>query len=409
MLGTFCLSYPISMFCRYLHRRMGADPKRFPERLGQNGPDTRQEVIWFHAASLGEVKQIGSLAEYLHQTEQVQILITTTTATGAEWVAKEMPYAFHRFAPIDTPSAVRRFLSSWSIKAAIYVEGDLWPRLAQETQKREIPQILLNARHSRTRDRLPAVFASLFRPFALVTCRSKDIADNFRTLGFPSDRLKVMPDLRLTMPALAALPELKTSLSETIGDRPIWLAASTHPADEDAVLDAHLTVLKSFPETLCIIAPRHPVRAEALAKLANDRQLKTAQRSTHDVVHEATQVYIADTLGELGALYELSPISFLGGSFGSEGGHNPYEPASAKTTVIYGPFVKNFDDAYDALKDAGAALQVTEQAQLGESLVGLMQDGDADKMARAGSEFMMAQQESISIYADLITATLKRQ
>ena len=396
------------MICRYLHRRMGADPKRFPERLGQNGPDTQQDVIWFHAASLGEVKQIGPLMEYLHQTVQIQILVTTTTATGAEWVAKEMPDAIHRFAPIDTPSAVRRFLSSWSIMAAIHVEGDLWPRLVRETQNRGIPQVLLNARHSRTRDRLPAVFASLFRPFALITCRSKEIAEGFRSLGFPSDRPKVMPDLRLTLPALAALPELQKSLSETIGDRPVWLAASTHPADETAVLDAHLAVLKSFPETLCIIAPRHPVRAEALAKLANDRKLETAQRSTGDGIRKTTQVYIADTLGELGALYELSPISFLGGSFGSEGGHNPYEPASAKTAIIYGPFVKNFDDAFEALNDAGAALQVNDPKLFGERLVGLMQDGDADTMARAGSNFMTAQQESILTYADLITTVIKR-
>ena len=396
------------MICRYLHRRMGADPKRFPERLGQNGPDTQQDVIWFHAASLGEVKQIGPLMEYLHQTAQIQILVTTTTATGAEWVAKEMPDAIHRFAPIDTPSAVRRFLSSWSIMAAIHVEGDLWPRLVRETQNRGIPQVLLNARHSRTRDRLPAVFASLFHPFALITCRSKEIAEGFRSLGIPSDRLKVMPDLRLTLPALAALPELQKSLSETIGDRPVWLAASTHPTDESAVLDAHLTVLKSFPETLCIIAPRHPVRAEALLKLANDRKLETAQRSTGDDIRKTTQVYIADTLGELGALYELSPISFLGGSFGSEGGHNPYEPASAKTAIIYGPFVKNFDDAFEALNDAGAALQVNDPKLFGERLVGLMQDGDAEFMARAGFDLMNTQQESILTYADLIVSVLKQ-
>lgn len=131
LLGTWLLSYPITVLSKYLHRRMGADPRRFQERLGKSGPDSTGKVIWFHAASLGEVSQIGALAAELVQKNGTEMLVTTTTPAGAEWVAKTMPYAHHRFAPIETPSAVRQFLGSWQISVAIFIEGDLWPRLVR--------------------------------------------------------------------------------------------------------------------------------------------------------------------------------------------------------------------------------------------------------------------------------------
>lgn len=418
MLLTRCFAIPIAVVFWVLHRRMGGDPNRFSERLGRvaspdkEKPDTEkpdtEKVVWFHAASLGEVMQIAPLAQYLIQSEKIKILVTTTTVSGADWVAREMPFATHRFAPIDTPAPIKRFLEGWSISAAIFVEGELWPRLLRELQKRSVPQILLNARHSRTRARFPAVFEALLSSFSVVTCRSETIADGIRALGLPSDRIHVLPDLRLTVPKLAVPRKKLDPLSRAINTRPVWLAASTHLADEEAVLAAQSEVLKAFPDALLILAPRHPNRGRPLHELAQSKTLNTARRSLDESVSAATQVYIADTLGELGAFFTLAPLAFLGGSFGQEGGHNPYEPAHFETAIIYGPHVKNFVDAYEALRLVGAAMQVDDPKCLGTVIAGLLRGDQVQTMSQAGLVFMENTKNCTSNYADLIASVLKR-
>lgn len=388
---------------------MGAASERFSERLGQNPASEKKQVIWFHAASLGEVKQIGPLAEKMARTEQAEILVTTTTASGADWVAREMPYAIHRFAPIDTPRAVRGFLDGWSIRAAIFVEADLWPRLVMELQKRDVPQILLNARHSRSRMRFHRVFSTLLSPFALVTCRSETIADEMRSLGISADRVRVLPDLRLSLAQMPVDHDQVAQLSEIIGDRPRWLAASTHPADEEAVIAAHQDVTAQTPDALLIVAPRHPQRGDALKKLARDQGFNVAQRSLGEEISASTKVYVADTLGELGAFFSLSPLVFLGGSFGSEGGHTPYEPASFGTAILHGPNIRNFTDAYAGLTKAGGALEVPSEGELGPAVIALMQGERAGSMANAGLAFMDNAQESLAAYSDLIGDVLSQK
>ncbi|MEP4249924.1 3-deoxy-D-manno-octulosonic acid transferase [Tateyamaria sp.] len=408
MLFTWCFAFLISVVSWALHRRMGADPKRFSERLGRGAPQSKDTVIWFHAASLGEVMQIAPLVQHLAQSEQTQILVTTTTATGADWVAKQMPFATHRFAPIDTPAAIRRFLDGWSISAAIFVEGDLWPRLLEGLHKRDVPRVLLNARHSRTRARFPAVFGVLLSGFSVVTCRSAAVAKGMLALGLPADNVHVLPDLRLTVPKLAVSSDALSALTRAVGTRPVWLAASTHPADEEAVLTAQQKVLEVCPDALLILAPRHPNRALPLLKQAQSLALGTAQRSLGQGVSDATQIYIADTFGELGTFFKLAPIAFLGGSFGQEGGHNPYEPAHFETAIVHGPHVKNFADAYEALRLREAAVQVQGPEGLGQVIVGLLQDDQAKAMGQAGLAFVENAKQGTLSYANLIATVLKR-
>ena len=412
MLLTRCLALPITGLSWALHRRMGADPARFPERLGHNGlpeNENREKIVWFHAASLGEVMQISQLAEHLTRSENVRILVTTTTASGADWVARKMPGAIHRFAPIDTPGAVERFLNGWPISAAVFLEGDLWPRLLAGLHRRGVPRILLNARDSRTRARFPAVFAWLLAPFALVTCRSETVAEGMAALGLSSDRVHVLPDLRVAQPKLSLSQEALAALSQDVGPRLVWLAASTHPADEEAVLAAHEAVLEAFPEALLIVAPRHPNRGAPLQKLAQSRSLTTALRSPGEDITGGTQVYIADTLGELGVFFTLCPVTFLGGSIGQEGGHNPYEPICFETALVYGPHVRNFSDAYRSLEQAGAAIQVRDSAQLGPTVVRLLQGDEAKMLAGSGLAVSENIQDCTSKYAELITGVLNQK
>jgi 3-deoxy-D-manno-octulosonic-acid transferase len=409
MLVTRFFAIPILALSWVLHRRMGADPKRFSERLGCGALQDSASVVWFHAASLGEVMQIAPLVQHLIMSENVKILVTTTTATGADWVAREMPYVTHRFSPIDTPKVIERFLDGWSISAAIFVEGDLWPQLLAGLHKRGVKRILLNARHSRTRARFPNVFAVLLRPFVLVTCRSKRVAEELDELGLAPDRLHILPDLRLALPKLAAPHHALALLSQAVGTRPVWLAASTHPADEEVVLAAHQKVLEARPDSLLIIAPRHLNRGLPLQKLMQSRALTAVRRSLGKDITVETQVYIADTLGELGVFFALSPIAFLGGSFGKEGGHNPYEPICFETAVLHGPNVKNFNDAYESLQKVGAAEQVDDAAHLGRVIVRLQRSDEAKRMGLAGSVFKSNEQDCTSSYAKLIADTLSRR
>lgn len=402
LLATRYFAYPIKLIFRHLHTRMGSAPERYVERLGQATRHADGPVVWFHAASLGEVAQIGPLAKQLRQSEQATILVTTTTQAGADWVARELPDAIHQFAPVDTPSAVAGFLDAWRISVAIFIEGDLWPRLVLAIQKRQIPHVLLNARHSRSRDRLSDVFAVLLSEFSLITCRSDRVAEGIRSIGFPSERLKVLPDLRIATAKLSCPADLLASMKRKVGSRSIWLAASTHPTDEEIVLSAHKQVIAEFPDTLLILAPRHPKRGAALTKAAHEAGFNLARRSTGDALTHETQVYLADTLGELGVFFSLVPITFMGGSFGNEGGHNPYEPASFGTAILSGPKVKNFADVYAELSDVRAAKLLRDPAELGACLIALIGSGEAKTMGQAGLTFMKGNGESLSTTLKLI-------
>ncbi len=404
-LATWCLAAPLHLVWLLLHRRMGADPQRFGERLGHPSHNGQVSVIWFHAASLGEVAQIRPLTHHFAQRGQT-VLVTTTTQAGADWVAKNLPAVIHQFVPMDTAHAVDRFLSAWSVDAAIFVEGDFSPRLTLAVQERGIPLALLNARHSRTRERLPAVFAALLTGFDLITCRSETVASSIRALGVPEGLLRVLPDLRIAAQKLSYPEDALTALRTQIGSRPVWLAASTHQSDESIVLDAHQAVTGANPNALLIVAPRHPMRGAPLESGARARGFNVARRAENGSLLHDTQVYIADTLGELGVFFSLAPVTFLGGSFGDEGGHNPYEPASFGTALLTGPRVKNFADAFDALCHAGAVEIVQTPGELGPQVMSLLQTGKAQSMGAAGQRFMNASETGLTDTIDLLTETL---
>lgn len=401
---------PLTRLSRHLHRRMGADPARFAERLGQPSLRATGPVIWVHAASLGEVSQTGPLLARLCAPEDgtapPRILVTTTTQAGADWVAKHLPDTLHQFAPLDIPRAVAGFLDAWPLTAAIFIENDLSPRMIRALQERATPHALLNTRHSRTRARFPKVFVTLLSGFSLITCRSEAVAAEIRTLSVPETHLRVLPDLRVATAKLPCPADAHAALRAQIGTRPVWLAASTHPADEAAVLDAHAAVLAQNPRALLILVPRHPKRAAPLIKAAQARPFTLARRSASDPLTLQTQIYLADTLGELGLFFALAPIAFMGGSFGTEGGHNPYEPARFGTAILSGPHVKNFTEAYAALCSTGAAELVTPDA-LGPLITALMQADRAAQMGAAGQALMDRHADSVATTANLIRDMLR--
>jgi 3-deoxy-D-manno-octulosonic-acid transferase len=395
---------------RRAHRRQGADPARFAERLGQpSHPRPEGPVLWFHAASLGEVAQIRDLALALASAQGAALLVTTTTQAGADWVARSLPEAIHQFCPLDTPAAVQGFLDHWRPMAGVFVESDLWPRLILACHAQGTPLILLNARASRTRARLPRSMAALLAPFRLVTCRTEAVAADLRALGLPAGRIHVTGDLKASAPPLKIDPMEAGLLASTIGARPVWIAASTHAGDEAAVLAAQATLAATPDRPLLIWAPRHPRRAGAIMAAARAQGLAVAQRSADQAITPEIAIYLADTMGELGTLFALSPVVFLGGSFGPEGGHNPFEPAQLGKAVLTGPHVRNFADAFAGMIEAGGALTVQDGDDLARTVGRLLQGKAAQAQGDRARSHAAGQGQALAASTALIGAALKGQ
>lgn len=366
------------------HATQGADPDRLSERFGQaSAPRPEGGLIWINAASVGEVASSLDLARELEAATGARLLFTTTTATGAETLARRLPRAIHQFQPIDTPAAVRAFLNHWRPDLALFMENDIWPRLMIETAQRHIPIAVINARASRTRTRAPRAVAALLGRAALISTQDAATAAQMRALGLDPARILDTGDLKAAATPLPADSAPLEALGAAIGARPVWLAASTHPGDEGAVIAAQRAAGLAHPNLLLILVPRHPQRGAELAGQIAAAGLRMARRSSGEMPDTETQVYLADTLGEMGLFYRLSPLAFLGGSFGPEGGHNPYEPAALGAAVLHGPGVANFAKAYDGMRHAGAAAVVADADDLGQQVATLIGSARLDRMRAA--------------------------
>lgn len=380
----------IEAYLRDRLRRGKEDPARIGERRGIPGlPRPHGPLVWFHAASVGESVALLPLVEAMRDVRpDLALLVTTGTVTSAETMARRLPEGvMHQFVPVDRPAWVRRFLAHWRPGLGIWVESDLWPTLVTEAGRAGMRLALVDARMSdaafRRWRRAGRLARPLFMAFGLVLASSAAQADRFRQLG--------CPDVRFVgnLKAAGAPPPVDAAavaaLSEAIGARPAWLAANTHPGEDAVVLDAHALLAASRPGLLTILAPRHPVRGDEIAALAAARGLRVARRSAGALPDAECDVYLADTLGEMGTLYAVAPVTFLAGSLAPVGGHNPVEPAQAGTALLLGPLMPNNREAADALLAAGAARPVSDAATLAAAAGELLADpATAATMAEAG-------------------------
>ena len=362
---------------------------RLPEREGIDAtPRPPGRLLWLHAASVGETVSLLPVLAAL--PEGLTVLVTTGTVTSAELLATRLAESgraavLHRFVPLDVPAWVARFVDHWRPDAAALVESELWPNLIAAAARRRVPLLLLNARLSAASAarwaRLPRSAAWLLGRFSVIQAQSEPDAERLRGLGAAS--VESPGNLKFAAPALPADAAELARLRGMIGERPVWLAASTHPGEEAIVADAHRRLATVHPGLLTIIAPRHPARgAEIAAALAG---LSPGRRALGDAPQGA--VWIADTLGELGLLYRLAPIVFVGGSLVPRGGQNPLEPARLGCVVAAGPGMENQAAAVGALGAAEALATVTDSASLA-AWVGAMLADPARRaaIAAAGQE-----------------------
>jgi 3-deoxy-D-manno-octulosonic-acid transferase len=273
---------------------------------------------------------------------------------------------------------VERFLDHWRPDLALWLESELWPNAVRAAAKRKVPMVLVNARLSARSYRrwraVPGFARSLLGAFKLCLAQSPADADRFAALG--ATRAESVGNLKYASPPLPVDAAALTALNTMIGARPVWLAASTHPGEEAIVAEAHRKLRARHPTLLTIIAPRHPGRGAAVATELASGGLKVARRSTNEPITAETEIYLADTLGELGLFYRLAPIAFVGGSLVSHGGQNLLEPAQLDAAILHGPAVFNFEAIAGAMKDAGASERVFDAGSLAAAVDTLLTDTD---------------------------------
>jgi 3-deoxy-D-manno-octulosonic-acid transferase len=332
-------------------RRGKENLERMSERLGF-ASRTRPEgtLIWIHAASVGECLSVLPLIDALLTDPGRSVLMTSGTVASANMMAERLPRgAFHQFSPVDTPAAVKRFLDHWRPDIGLFVDSEIWPNILIAAQKKGTRLAIVNGRMSERSfggwQRAKRMAASLLGLFDIALVQDNVTAERLRGLG--ARAVEVTGSLKADAPPLPADARALDDLRRTIGSRAVFLATNTHPGEDEIVLGVHDRLRKKYPSLLTIIAPRHAERGGDIAALAAPRVY--ALRSQAQLPGSDTDIYIADTLGELGLFYRLGTFAFIGKSLGAEGGQNPLEPARLGVAVLAGPYTDNFREAYDAI------------------------------------------------------------
>jgi 3-deoxy-D-manno-octulosonic-acid transferase len=380
MLLTGTLEPLIAFWLRLRMMRGKEDKKRFGERFGR--PSKRRPngmLIWFHAASVGEANSVLLLINRIRDKyPQYKILLTTGTVTSARLMQKRLPKdVIHQYVPVDTPSATLAFIRHWKPDIAFWVESEIWPNLVYTARDSGCFMALINARMSRRSylswKRYPDMIRELLRSFDYMFAQSD--ADAVRLQALSRTEVLCFGNLKYDAALLSCNENDLISLREQIGSRPVWVAASTHPGEEEMIARAHSILAIRRPNLLTIIVPRHPERGDAIAATLG-KKMRVAQRTRKQPIAPFVQCYIADTIGELGLFYRLTEIAFLGGSLVPHGGQNPLEAARLSCAIVTGEHTLNFYDIYRDMEDVKAVLRATSPENLAAQVDHLLNNPD---------------------------------
>ncbi|HEY0205364.1 MAG TPA: 3-deoxy-D-manno-octulosonic acid transferase [Acetobacteraceae bacterium] len=381
-------------------------PHRLPERRGID-PAARPlgRLLWLHAASVGESRSVLPVLQAL--PPDLNVLFTTGTVTSAALLAERLPAlglhrVVHRFVPLDVPAWAARFLDHWQPDAAAFVESELWPNLLAACRDRGIPAMLVNARMSarsaRGWSRAPGFARRVLGGFCQVQAQSVEDAARLQALG--ARNVTAPGNLKLAAPPLLADPVELARLQRRLDGRPVWLAASTHPGEDEVALAVHRALAPVHPGLLTIVAPRHPARGAEVAAA-----LEAPRRSLQQDPPAGAGLWVADTMGELGLLYRLAPLAFVGRSLTGQGGQNPWEPARLGCAVAVGPHTGNFAEAVAALAAAGGLTQVADAPGLEAWVDAMLRD--PARRAAAGAAGQAAATGALDLPARTAQALLE--
>ena len=337
---------------------------RLHERMGRpSKPRPQGKIIWIHGASVGEsLSALPLVDRIIDHFPQCHVMVTTGTVTSAALMAKRLPpRAFHQFIPVDDPQWVRQFVEYWRPSAVLWLESDFWPNILKTVHEKDIPAILVNARMSPESYRKWTRYGRGFLKSVLANfdlCLAQNRFERDRLASFDAPEVKVSENLKYASPALPVNVATALELKEAIGTRPVWQFVSTHEGEEEIAFEIHRKLKKEFPDLLTIIVPRHPDRGVEISNIAAG--FTVGRRRQDTIPHPDIEIYIADTMGELGTFFSLVPLVVMGGSFVPHGGHNPIEPAQFGSMIVYGPHMFNFKTICADFEDVKAALPVTE-------------------------------------------------
>ena len=397
---------------RHLRQRMARgreDPARLEERLGRSGLQRPPgPLVWIHGASVGEaLSALPLIGRIREDWPSLNLLMTTGTVTSARLMAKRLPPGvIHQYAPVDLPGAVGRFLDHWEPALGLIIESEFWPNLLTLAHKRGVELALVNGRISggsfTAWTRARPLIAHLLGLFSLILAQSREDEAHLRRLGARDPRR--LGNLKFAAPPLACDETELSTLRRTIGGRPCWLAASTHPGEDEIAAEAHTALAAAHPGLLTIIAPRHPHRGPEIARRLRSAGHKIALRSAGEPITPETEFYLADTIGELGLWYRLADIVLIGGSLVPKGGQNLLEPAKLGCAILCGPHMSNFLRVSEEMIQTGAARRVGNGGELAAEVGRLLLDEASRRAMAAAAQNYAAAQAGV---LDDIVAALK--
>jgi 3-deoxy-D-manno-octulosonic-acid transferase len=378
---------PLALLRLWLRGKGNPDYRlRWGERLGFVPVCPKRQRLWVHAVSVGETVAAAPLVRAWHASHpDWAILVTTTTPTGSAQVRRLFgDHVEHCYLPFDLPWMVAMFLRRSQPSLGVVMETEIWPNLYAAAERHGLPLVMANARLSdksfKAYGRLRWLVAPTLRRVRLIAARGREDAERFVVLGATANRVEALGNLKFDLERSPAVVAAGQAWRDWLGsNRPVWIAASTHPGEEEQVLAAHQALLQQHPDALLVLAPRHPERAEAVLATVQATGLQVIRRSSlppapqlppaETAASGTNTVLVIDTLGELMTFYAASDLAYVGGSLVPNGGHNPLEPLVLGLPVLSGPQVFNFREVYAELQALGAVTMVDSAETLGRQLV----------------------------------------
>ena len=395
-------------------RRNPGYRQRASERFGIYSRTLPEGCIWIHAVSVGESQATQPLMRWISENlPDVHVVISTTTPTGADRVVQMYrDTVTHVYFPYDLPFAIRRALHALRPHLMVVMETEIWPNLMHHCEETGIPVVLANARLSaqsaKGYQRIRRLIAPAIRNFTAIAAQNRQDAERFIALGADRQHVHVCGSVKFDVRIPASVREHGELLRAAWGTgRHVWVAASTHPGEDELLLDVHRSVLEKYPEALLVLTPRHPERFDEVAALVDRQGFSYCRRSQSPVCKQGSQVYLGDTMGELTVFFAAADVAFVAGSLMPVGGHNVLEPASLGLPVIVGPHMKNFLGITQLMLDAGALVQVADSDELTRVLLGLFDNAEQrTAMGQAGLDVVEQNQGALDCVAALLEQSL---
>jgi len=388
--------------------------RRWGERFGFIPKPEKRGGILVHAASVGEFNAASSLIKALLAAyPELPLTVTTLTPTGSERVQNELGgKVFHSYIPLDLPGAVSRFLKRLQPDLIIIMETEIWPNLYLQAKRLDIPLIMANARLSERSvgrfQRFPGFVHKVLQAVSWTGAQSEKDAERLIQCGATPRTTEMTGNLKFDLGIAAGLDKESAALrSRWNSQRPVLVAGSTHEADENVVIPAFVDLLRSLPDALLILVPRHPERFTRSAQQAMAAGLRTELYSEAESCSEQAQCFVIDTIGKLMTYYACGDVAFVGGSMGEQGGHNALEPAALGKPVLLGPNMDNAKEIAAQLIQCNAALRVTNQQDFRETTEKILTDSALrDSMGKAGQELVEKNRGALDLTLEAVKKLL---